>query len=142
MTYDRYQPQVKYVGRLHKTVSPAGRTNLELQMEYTELITHERIVVTLTSERRGYRQVYNDSISTTVPQRTECVPDYTVSPIGDIDELFNRATAAPVEVLDASNPSLASCLAAGNRWLIKWGAQEFVYCQPQDDTHVVRVACC
>ena len=72
VTYDRYQPQVKYVGRLHKTVSPAGRTNLELQMEYTELITHERIVVTLTSERRGYRQVYNDSISTTVPQHRVC----------------------------------------------------------------------
>lgn len=133
--YDRYTNE-KVTGRIHKSVSATGKSVIEGTLSYT-MDDGNRAVVTLL-DHRAYIEVFNDTVSATVPQRVTCMPPNLVPPFGDVDEVFSTSSLVPVEHLDESNPGTAQCAEAGHRWLIKWGVQEFLYCQPSDDVHRVR----
>lgn len=135
---DSVLAQLKYTGRLHKSTNDAGRAVLEAEITHVDPWTQQRNVVTLLN-RRAYWRVYNDSISTTEPIATKCYPKERIPPVGDLDALFRQASATPQGAVDPNHPGMTPCVAAGNRWIVQWGLQSFVYCQPQSDTHVVRV---
>lgn len=133
---DSVLAQLKYTGRLHKSTDDAGRAVLEAEITHVDPWTQQRNVVTLLN-RRAYWRVYNDSISTTEPIATKCYPKERIPPVGDLDALFRQASATPQGAVDPNHPGMTPCVAAGNRWIVQWGLQSFVYCQPQSDTHVV-----
>lgn len=135
-THDRYNPDVKVTGRLYKSVGADGRTVLEGVTEYVEPTDGSRVRITLR-DSRAYMEIFNDTKSSTTPQRVVCYPDKRLPAVGDLDELFTTASLVPVDVLDEAHPGMGPCIAAGNRWSILWGVQEFVYCQPQNDVHVI-----
>jgi len=135
-TKDRYNAELVYAGRLHKSTDAAGRAVLEAEMEHTDPWTGERIITTLL-DHRVYMQYFNDSISMTTPTRVVCKPKNLVPPMGDLDQLFQTGVAVPASALDASNTGVQQCIDAGERWLLRWGAQELVYCRPQNDVHTV-----
>ena len=121
---------------MYKSVGADGRTLLEGVTEYTDPIDGTRVRITLR-DSRAYMEVFNDTQSSTTPSKVVCYPDTRLPSVGDLDELFTTASLVPTGVLDETHPGMGPCVAAGHRWSILWGVQEFVYCQPQNDVHVI-----
>jgi len=138
-TTDRFAPAMKYNGRFHKTIDPDGRSEVEGVVTHIDPENGLRIVVTVV-DRRAYQQVFNDSYSSTMPVTAECYPSELVPPFGDLDLLASTASTVPVHALDPENSGLQACGGATTLWSVVWGTQEYVYCQPDADAHVVRRA--
>lgn len=135
-TYDRYNSDLRYTGRVHKTTNDAGRTTITMRMVNTDSYSGERVVVTVLNHR-AYKQVFNDTVDATTPTRVECLPANLIPPVSDLDEVFRNGVATPTTQLDTSIPGMAACADAGERWLLRWGFQEFVYCRPHNNVHTV-----
>lgn len=136
--HDRFVANNRYTGHVYKSVASNGRTELQAVVTHVDPATSRRTVYTLL-DRRAYVEMFDDSVSTTVAQHVRCYPVEQVPPFGDVDELFERAVATPDSVLDANNPSLRTCLeSSATNWVLQWGNQQFVYCQPSSDVHEVH----
>lgn len=134
--YSRYSTDYTVAGRIRKTEGADGRSVVEAEASYVESDTGLRIVLTYL-DKRAFRAAYNDSVSTSTPVSVTCVPVAKAPPLGDLGGLIDQATPAPPRALDKNNTALVQCIAAPERWLLQWGVQTFVYCNPSSDGHVV-----